>query len=147
MDDVITVRSIRNALRDHRFAHANEAELETGVEQVLTAMGLAVHRQVRLSGQDRIDVMTDLPRGDQPAVRLGIEIKVKGPADGVRRQLVRYAGHDQVDALVLVTTMYRHMNEVAIHTETCSAGDNPAGACRLLAGKPFELVLLDRGLI
>lgn len=146
MDEPITILEIRNALRAKRFAHANEAELESGVEEVLAEMGLPVRRQVRLGPRERIDVTTELPRGDRAAIRVGIEIKIKGPADAARRQLVRYAGHEEVDALLLVTTMYRHMAEIMPHATDCPR-DHDAGARWLLSGKPFELVLLDRGLL
>jgi len=144
MDDEITVRDVRNALRDKEYRHANETELERGIDEVLTKMGLTVRRQVRLSERDRIDLATELPRTDGPAIRVGIEIKVQGPAHTVRRQLTRYTEHDEIDALLLVTTMYKHMFEISPHTEDCPPGHR-AGARRMLAGKPFELVLLRRG--
>jgi hypothetical protein len=146
MDDAITTRKIRNALREHRYAHANEIELHGGVEQVLTGMGLTVDREVRLSDRDRIDIMTDLPRRNGPPVRLGIEVKVKGSADGVARQLFRYASHDRVDALILVTTMYRHMSGV-LPFATPVVHPNDAGARWLLGMKPFEVALISRGLL
>lgn len=145
MDDVITVRNIATTLRNNRYGHANEIELHSGIEQVLTGMGLTVRREVSLSREDRIDMTTELTRPDGTPVRLGIEVKVKGPAGEVHRQLRRYASHvDQVDALLLVTTMYRHMIGVLPHA--LPAGDaGHAGTRWLLAGIPFEVALINRG--
>lgn len=130
----ITARQIRNALRDHAYSHVNELELERGIEQVLTGMGLAPERQVILSEKDRIDMLVGLPRADTDPARLGIEVKIAGKPGDVHRQLLRYASHDRVDELLLVTGVYRHMTALA-----------PLGG--ELGGKPFQIALLHRGLL
>ncbi|MBF6618804.1 MAG: hypothetical protein ITG02_01055, partial [Patulibacter sp.] len=66
---------------------------------LLNADLLPVHREVRLSVRDRIDHVVG---------RIGIECKVAGDPDSVRRQMERYADHDRIEALVLVTTRSRH---------------------------------------
>jgi hypothetical protein len=73
-------------------------------------------REVRLGGADRIDFLF--------RSGLGIEVKVKGQATAVWRQLRRYAVHnDRVRALLLVTTIARHaagspadLDGVPVHT-------------------------------
>ncbi len=145
MDDEMTLRRIRNELRRQQFRHADEAELETGIETVLAGLGLPVQRQVRLDGRSRIDLTAHMPRPAEPIV-VGLEVKVDGSAGAVRRQVLRYAAVDTLGALILVTTLHRHMVEVMPYATEAPAG-NPAGAKWLLAGKPFELVLIRRGLL
>jgi hypothetical protein len=149
MDDPLTVRDIRNALRREQFRHANETELETGIAKVLDSLGLTVRRQVRLSDRDRIDIAVDLPRPAGAAVTAGIEVKIGGNAGAVRRQLMRYTECPELDALLLVTTVYRHMAEVMPYATSAGApaSETHAGAAWLLNGMPLELVLINRGML
>lgn len=130
----ITARQVRNAIREHPYRHVNEVELHRGLAQVLAGMGLEPVREVILSDKDRIDMLVDLPRVGGRPVRLGIEAKIAGTPGDVRRQLLRYSAHDRVDELLLVTSIYRHMTELAPFR----------GA---LGGKPFQIALLQRGLL
>ncbi len=68
---------------------------------VLTDQLVSFDREARLDARSRIDFLVP----DAPG-RVGIEVKVAGTPDNVRRQLTRYAPH--VDALLLVTTRVRH---------------------------------------
>ncbi len=149
MNQVITVGGISRTLRAQRYGYANEIELHAGVEKVLTGMGLTVHREVWLGGghTDRIDMTVELPRPGGAPLNVGIEVKVKGQGDAVRRQVMTYARYPDLDALILVTTMYRHLVEVAAYARTCVADSNAAGATRLLEGKPFQVALLNRGMM
>lgn len=146
MDDPITVTQVRAAINRHQFRHANEEELEAGIAFVLGELGLPVDRQVRLDEHSRIDLVTYLPRPAADPIRLGIEVKIAGKPGDVRRQVQRYAEFDTLGALLLVTTIYRHMIEV-VGASLASADGGPAGARRLLSGKPFDTVLINRGLL
>jgi hypothetical protein len=95
----ITALAVAELLRAHRYQFAHEDGLQAGVAEALTAAGLSVRREVRLSRRDRLDVMVH---------GVGVEVKVAGGADRVLGQLQRYAGHDRVAELVLVTTLARH---------------------------------------
>lgn len=115
---------ITGALSTARFQYANEIELHEGMVALLATVGIAItdaDREVRLSPADRIDFL--LPSG------LGIEVKVKGQAGDVWRQLRRYAAHDRVRELLLVTTRSRHV-----------VGPD------FLNGKPVTVLLLRGGL-
>ena len=81
-------------LRRHRYVYASEDQLQQQLADVLAAAGLRVHREVRLTEHERIDLMV----GD-----VGIEVKVKGQRTPLR-QLGRYAEHPSVQGLLLVTT-------------------------------------------
>ncbi len=148
MPGTLTVREVRVALGRKRFAHANEVELQDGIAQVLSGdLGLDVEREVRLNPRDRIDLRTLLPQGDDRApLRLGIEVKIKGDPGGVRRQLWRYTERDQLDALLLVTTLHKHTTEIFQ-----VARPGPTEGIMLarwrLNGMPFEAMLMRRGML
>jgi hypothetical protein len=102
-------------LRTFRFRFGCEDDLQAGIADALAP--LPVEREVRLSARDRVDHL--LPGG------VVIEVKVAGSADRVLGQLTRYAAHDRVSGLVLVTTRARHQ-------------ELPAE----IDGKPVEIVYL-----
>lgn len=60
--------------------------------------GLSFELRDRSKGPDRIDFVVD---------RIGVELKVDGGFAEVLRQLGRYARHDSIDGLVLVSTRRR----------------------------------------
>lgn len=96
--------AIVSVLRAYRFRWADEADLQAGVHGALTASGYNPEREVRLSARDRIDVLVGT---------IGIEVKVArpgsvAPAERVTTQLQRYAAHEQITELILVTTTVRH---------------------------------------
>lgn len=88
LDQVLAV------LRGHRFRYTNEDELQEGIAAALAHNGLKPLREVRLSDRDRIDVLVD---------PVGIEVKVAGSQSHPWDQLKRYAEHEAIEALVLVT--------------------------------------------
>ena len=110
-------RAIADLVQTHRFRYRNEVELQDALEHVLLNSGHAVLREVRLSSRDRIDFLVG---------RTGIEVKVKGAAAAVQRQLQRYAHSPLLDELLLVTTTQRHL-------------DMPAD----IGGKPLTVVALS----
>lgn len=84
-----------------RFTYSGETALQDALEVLLAEARHAVLREVRLSATDRIDFLVD---------RCGVEVKVKGTAAAVQRQLQRYARSPLVDELLLVTTTHRHLD-------------------------------------
>jgi hypothetical protein len=90
---------IRQIILSYRYQHADEAGLQAGITAALHTAGRPAHREVRLTAQSRIDILTG---------RVGIEIKVRGATDALLRQLQRYAQHELVDALIVVTTVAKH---------------------------------------
>ncbi|TXI03120.1 MAG: hypothetical protein E6Q76_14335 [Rhizobium sp.] len=69
-------------LTQSEFAHA------------LDAAGFGFEREVPLSKRDCVDFMLG---------GLAVELKIKGRASAIRRQLDRYATHDRVKAVCLLT--------------------------------------------
>lgn len=82
-------------LESYRFSFRSERDLQDGVEGVLGAGGLEFEREVRLNARDRIDFMVG---------SIGLEVKIAGSATNLLRQLARYAEHERVDSLVVVTS-------------------------------------------
>jgi hypothetical protein len=92
--------TVAATIRRHRFPFGDEDQLQEGIAAALAAAGFAVEREVRLRARDRIDLLVD--------GRVGVEIKIDGATRRVLSQLRRYAEHDQVAELVLVTRCARH---------------------------------------
>lgn len=84
-------------LSGYDFRVSSESELQEAVLEALSDGGFLVWREHRLSERDRVDVFL-------PNVGLVLELKVKGSLTPVTRQLLRYAEHDEVRGILLVTT-------------------------------------------
>ncbi len=120
-----TAGHVVEALTRGRFRYRNEDELHQGMMIALTAAGIPVddsHHEVSLTAADRIDFLL--------AGGLGIEVKVSGQTSAVWRQLHRYATHERVSGLILVTTRTPHA----------------VGAPVELNGKPVAVLVLRGGL-
>lgn len=89
------------ALEDTRFRFTDEAGLQAGIAAALEDAGIAnVQREYHLSAKDRPDFWVD---------GVAVEVKVKGSAEDTVRQLLRYAAHPSTTAVVLATTVSRHV--------------------------------------
>ena len=85
-------------LRASRFDLSTETATQFDIGRTLATEGVPHRREARLSPRDRIDFLT--------ADGLGIEVKIRGQRrPAVLRQLERYAEHDAVKALVLLTNV------------------------------------------
>jgi hypothetical protein len=78
----------------------SEAQLQTALADLLAAEGYQAAGQVRLGPGERLDFLV--------GGGIAVELKVAGPPDALERQITRYAAHDQVTAIVIVTTRARH---------------------------------------
>jgi hypothetical protein len=96
--DLIT--KIIDALKKHHPS-AHENELELSVCQTIESLGFEVIKQKSITRRDRLDLFV-------PILGLGIEIKIAGSYSRVAEQLLRYAEHEEVKALLLVTTRASH---------------------------------------
>lgn len=82
------------------LTYRHETDLQTAISVRLAAADIEHVREAQLGPGERIDLLTD--------DGVGIEVKVAGSWTSVVRQLLRYAHHDRVKALVLVTTQASH---------------------------------------
>lgn len=88
------------ALQTHRVPIATELAFQEGVAELLRGIGVAFERERILTPRDRIDFLT--------VDGLGIELKIDGGRNDVLRQLLRYTEHDDIKALLLITTRSKH---------------------------------------
>lgn len=96
---MLTADKVCLLLGAFRFTFATENELQQGLADALTSLGLDPEREVRLGAAGRIDLLVD---------GVGIEVKVTGQRSRVSAQLSRYAERPEVRELLLVTTRARH---------------------------------------
>lgn len=91
----LSVSEIVRHLRAGRYRVAQETQLQADIGNALDALGAAFEREVRLGPGERIDFLVD--------GTLGIEAKTRCDRRAIYRQLQRYARHDTISALILVT--------------------------------------------
>jgi hypothetical protein len=81
------------------FNAADEREMQDGIEQLLGRAGLEFAREHRLGPRDVLDFYV--------APLLAIEVKTKGTLAALTRQIFRYAEHDAVSELMVITSRFR----------------------------------------
>jgi hypothetical protein len=89
-----------DAIRATRFHYTSEADLQAGLASVLKEAGLAFNQEHRLGPRSRLDFLVD--------GGLGIEVKINGSAADLGYQILRYLEHEDVRAMVVVTTRAGH---------------------------------------
>jgi len=87
-------------LGHHRYSVGDERALSQAVELVLQRGGVGYRREVSLGDAGVIDFLVE--------GHIGLELKAAGSPAAVIRQLHRYAGAAELDALVLLTTRASH---------------------------------------
>lgn len=100
------IERVVEVLRGFRIACRDEIDLQEAVETTLSAAGIAYQREFVLSRRDRPDFMVGT---------IVVECKVASTRASVLRQLIRYAEHDGVEFIVLVTTCARHTMPATIN--------------------------------
>lgn len=89
------VKKVVYSLTQRRFNFQNEKDLQDGIEQALKTDGFSFFREHSLGEAGIIDFWI--------GTSLGLEVKIKGSPSEVARQLLRYAGRDDVKAIMRVT--------------------------------------------
>lgn len=138
------ISMLRKALDTFTFAGTNEAAVQ---KQVIVALTLdhSFGGIIEVVGSEVTEVLFDGELGrfdvvvnvlvDGTAVRVVIELKVKGTAEAAERQAQRYAKTDAVDAVVIATSSNRLARGIAV-------GGGGAIVHQTLGGKPFGVVYL-----
>lgn len=98
MNDVsATTEQIVRLIQSHRFDLSDEKRMQAQLANVLSEKEIVFSREHRLSSKDIPDFLVD---------GVVIECKLKGQRKmDIFKQLKRYAEHDEVKALVLVTNV------------------------------------------
>jgi len=119
--------ALADALRSHRFSYSSEDELQRGIGEVLARDRFHFEREFRLTEKDRPDFMVWAGENRaRPSV--AVEVKIGGTLPQVTRQLHRYAQHEKVDAMLLVTSRFRlsglpeRINDKALRVFNLGAG-------------------------
>jgi hypothetical protein len=89
------VNELVQQLRRRRYRVGQEAWLQMDIEAALTAIGVPFEREARLTTRDRIDFLV--------AGGIGIEAKTRCSPRQIYRQLERYAAHDAITSLILIS--------------------------------------------
>ncbi|MCA0214739.1 MAG: hypothetical protein LCH79_16370 [Proteobacteria bacterium] len=89
-----TAARIVEIVERNRLPLSNEKATQAALAELLKAAGIEHERECRLSGKDIPDFMIG---------GLAVELKIKGGKMDIYRQLKRYAEHDRVTRLLLVT--------------------------------------------
>jgi len=90
---------LERLLRRCRFRFSNEAALQAQITEALTRLGEPHKREHQLGTVGRIDFLVG---------RVGVEVKVRGATSEIGWQLLRYAEHQDIDGILLVTAKARH---------------------------------------
>lgn len=98
---------------DGAWAVNTERDLHDALTDRLTAAEYPVAREVRLTDRDRVGLMVG---------RIAVEVKVAGGLIDVIRQCQRYAKCEQVDSVLLVTTVRGHCATTALWKAEQSRG-------------------------
>lgn len=96
MTDYEYAADVARVLRGSYMRASNEAALQRSIELVLQRGRIAYQREKALGPGDRPDFL--LRDG-----RIVLEAKARYNKKAIYRQIVRYAEHDQVTAILLVT--------------------------------------------
>lgn len=91
------VLAVTQCLSQIRFSLHDEKRTQAEISSSLAAAGIPHQREFRLSNRDIVDFMID--------GRLAMEIKIKGRRRDIFHQMERYAAHDIVQQLILVTNV------------------------------------------
>ncbi len=91
------IEQLFQLIRHARVDLSNEKAAQENLAELFTQRGIEFEREVRLSNADIIDFLI----GD-----IGIEVKMRGARKmDVFHQLTRYAKHDRVKSLILVSNL------------------------------------------
>lgn len=95
--------TIVRLLCQHRLTLACEKDLQREIAIVFDVAALSYRREVHLGARDIVDFMVDDPA--DPLKACAIEVKIKGQARPIYRQLERYCGYPAVGQIVLATNV------------------------------------------
>lgn len=93
-----TVDDIADLLGRYRISGLHEDKVQKDIAAIFDQHDITHTREARLSARDRIDFLVG---------NVGVEVKTQGSLPALLRQLSRYATHENVTSLLLVTATPR----------------------------------------
>lgn len=90
-----TADDVTKLLEQFIFRGSSERDIQDVIERVLIEGGMAVQREFRLSQRDIPDFLI--------AGSVVVEVKMRASGSAVLGQIARYAAHEQVSAIVVVS--------------------------------------------
>lgn len=112
----MTAQQIIDLLKRFQFNPENEKKLQVQMATVFKNNNVAFRREYYLNDDNHIDFLI----GD-----IGIEVKIKGSKNEIYKQLERYCKFEEVNTIILVTTM-------------------SMGMLKEISGKPVRYINLNR---
>lgn len=94
-------RRVLDALAAVTLTYRDELDLHEAMIEVFDASGIDYEHEAELGEAGTIDFLLE-------ASGLGIEVKVDQSLAAVTRQMTRYAHHDSIAELMLVTAVAKH---------------------------------------
>jgi hypothetical protein len=96
----MTAEQIAALLQATRFQFSSEDDLQRGIDALLRSKGIVAKREVVLGPGDRIDFLIE--------GGIGIEVKVRGSASTLGRQVERYLSGNRLSSIIVVTSRMEH---------------------------------------
>lgn len=91
-----TALEIVSLLSRLRLPLSDEKRLQTAIAEAFDGASVVYEREVRLNAQDVIDFVVGT---------IGIEVKIKGAKRAIYHQVERYAKHESIKELILVSNV------------------------------------------
>jgi hypothetical protein len=95
----MTAQDLAALIIQHRYCYDDAVTLQNGIKEMLLSHAIGYSRDVHLSLTDRPDLMVG---------GVAVEVRIGGLFASVLRQLTRYAQHEEVTGIVLVTCKASH---------------------------------------
>lgn len=114
-----TVQGIADAIASWKYDLSDEIRTQDQIGGALKAANIPFDREVKLTDSDRIDFMCGT---------VGLEVKLKGQARAIFRQIQRYSASPRVTQIIVVTA-------------------RTLGMPKSVGGKPVHVLALGRTML
>lgn len=96
------INKILSTLSNYEFYYENEKDLQNTIEEILLDNQIKIKREYNLFPHGEVDFFHE---------KIAYEVKIKGNKKSIYRQCRDYCNHDDVDALVLITSVSMSLPE------------------------------------
>lgn len=103
VDAIQWIEHLSKVLSKYRFNFSNEKDLQAGMGKVFASIGEEFVAEYHLSDEDIVDFYF-------PTKKIGVEAKIDHSLSDLTRQLFRYAQHESILGILVVTSKARLAN-------------------------------------